>query len=102
MIFASSKATTMVLFATAVDFTDDAFTVQLDDGRALAIPLAWYPRLLQGTVEERLNHVLIGHGEGIHWPALDEDISVEGLIAGRRSCESSASLSQWVEKRLAR
>jgi hypothetical protein len=73
--------------------------VQLDDGRALSVPLAWYPRLLNGTGKERENHELIGDGEGIHWPELDEDISVEGLLAGRRSAESAASLAKWMEKR---
>ena len=74
-------------------------TVRLDDGRALSIPLAWYPRLLHGTPAERANFELIGDGEGIHWPELDEDISVEGLLAGRRSAESDQSLSQWLERR---
>jgi len=74
-------------------------TVQLDDGRALSIPLARYPRLLHGTEQERGKFELIGDGEGIHWPDLDEDISVEGLLAGRRSAESDASLSRWLEKR---
>ena len=74
-------------------------TVHLDDGRALSVPLAWYPRLLHGTTQEREKLELIGHGEGIHWPDLDEDVSVEGLLAGRRSVESDASLSRWLKKR---
>lgn len=74
-------------------------TVSLDDGRALSVPLAWYPRLLHGSSEERENYELIGDGEGIHWPALDGDISVEGLLAGKRSAESDASLTRWLEKR---
>jgi hypothetical protein len=73
--------------------------VLLDDGRALSVPLAWYPRLLNGTRSEREKFELIGDGEGIHWPELDEDISVEVLIAGRRSAESDASLSRWLQKR---
>jgi hypothetical protein len=73
--------------------------VQLDDGRSLSIPMAWYPRLLHGTKSERETFELIGDGEGIHWPELDEDISVEGLLAGRRSAESDASLARWLEKR---
>ena len=52
-----------------------------------------------GTADERANYELIGEGEGIHWPALDEDISVEGLLAGRRSAESAASLAKWMEER---
>jgi hypothetical protein len=73
--------------------------VSLDDGRTLSVPLAWYPRLLAGSLQERENYELIGDGEGIHWPDLDEDVSIEGLLAGRRSAESSASLARWLEKR---
>ncbi|MCI0334969.1 MAG: DUF2442 domain-containing protein [Planctomycetes bacterium] len=74
-------------------------TAHLDDGRALSVPLAWYPRLLHGTLQEREQFELIGDGDGIHWPRLDEDISVEGLLAGKRSAETDASLSRWLEKR---
>ena len=86
-------------FAESVLFSEDSLTVQLDDGRALSVPLAWYPRLLHGTDEERRNYVLIGDGEGIHWPGLDEDVSVEGLLAGKRSAETDASLARWLSKR---
>ncbi len=85
--------------ADQVAFTEDAMTVRLDDGRSLSVPLAWYPRLLHGTPSERGRHELIGDGEGIHWPDLDEDISVEGLLAGRRSAESAASLAKWLQGR---
>jgi hypothetical protein len=68
--------------------TDDAFTVDLSDGRSISVPLAWYPRLLHGKAEERNNWRLIGEGEGIHWPDLDEDISVENVISGKPSGES--------------
>jgi hypothetical protein len=85
--------------AESVQFSEDSMTVQLDDGRALSIPLAWYPRLLHGTEQEREKCKLIGDGEGFHWPDLDEDISVEGLLAGRRSAESDESLSQWLQER---
>lgn len=87
------------VFAESVRFSEDSMTVSLDDGRALSVPLAWYPRLLHGSSEERENYELIGDGEGIHWPPLDEDISVEGLLAGKRSAESDASLTRWLEKR---
>jgi hypothetical protein len=97
----STLVTEREVFAESVRFSDDSFTVHLDDGRALSIPLAWYPRLLQGTKQEREKFELIGDGEGIHWPELDEDISVEGLLAGRRSAESDASLSRWQKKRRA-
>ena len=73
--------------------------MRLDDGRSLSVPLAWYSRLLDGTAAERENYELIGEGEGIHWPRLDEHISVEGLLAGRRSAESAASLAKWRQKR---
>jgi Protein of unknown function (DUF2442) len=68
--------------ATSVRFDDDQMWVELDDGRTLGIPLAWYPRLLHGTPEQR-NQVSISPS-GLHWEELDEDISIAGLIAGRR------------------
>jgi hypothetical protein len=69
--------------AVEVSFTADTFRVTLDDGRELSIPLAWFPRLLHGTPDQREQWELIGHGEGLHWEALDEDISITGLLAGR-------------------
>jgi hypothetical protein len=89
------------VFAESATFSDDAMSVRLDDGRTLSVPIAWYPRLMHGTKRERENYELIGDGEGIHWPDLDEDISVEGLLAGRRSAESDASLAKWLEQRRA-
>src|SRR5437762_14295882 len=85
--------------AVAVKVTDDELAVQLEDGRTVAVPLVWYPRLLHGTKRERSRWRLIGRGVGIHWPALDEDISVAGLLAGRRSGESQASLKRWFDSR---
>lgn len=87
-------------FAQKVGFTEDSLVVYLDDGRSVSVPLAWYPRLAAGTKKERAHYELIGDGEGIHWPALDEDISIEGIIAGRCSAESAESLSRWFTKRL--
>jgi hypothetical protein len=87
------------VFAESVSFSPDSLTARLDDGRSLSVPLTWFPRLLEGTAAEREDYELIGDGEGIHWPALDEDISIEGLLAGRRSAESAASLAQWREQR---
>lgn len=87
------------VFAESVAFTEDSMVVNLDDGRSVSVPLAWYPRLHAGNREERERYELIGGGEGIHWPALDEDISVEGIIAGRRSAESANSLRRWLQKR---
>jgi len=79
--------------------TSDALTVDLADGRTVTAPLAWYPRLLHATVKERKNWRWIGHGEGIHWPDLDEDLNVEGLLAGRPSGESQRSFQKWLASR---
>ena len=87
------------VFALAVVFSENSMTVILDDGRSISAPLAWYPRLLAGTPAERENYELIGDGEGIHWSDLDEDISVEGILAGRRSAESASSLGRWMARR---
>ena len=84
-----------------VRVTEDTLVVDLVDGRTLSVPLAWYPRLAHGTPAERADWRLIGRGEGIHWTKLDEDISVEGLLAGRRSGESQASLQRWLQSRKA-
>ena len=88
--------------ATAVEIRDEAVHVQLSDARTISVPLGWYPRLLHGTPKERRDWRLIGGGEGIHWETLDEDISVEGLLAGRPSGESQASLKRWLDARAAR
>ena len=82
-----------------VSVTDDTLRVTLSDGRALSVPLAWYPRLVHATRAERDNWELVGLGQGIHWPDLDEDLSIEGLIAGRPSGESQRSLKRWLETR---
>ena len=82
-----------------VVISEDTLTVELADGRSLSVPIAWYPRLFHGSQQERENWELIGDGEGIHWPDLDEDISVEGLILGRPSGESQRSLQRWLDGR---
>lgn len=79
--------------------TEDTLAVDLDDGRTISVPLAWYPRLLHGTTEERSNWQFIGAKEGIHWPDLDEDISVENLLLGKPSGESQSSFKRWLERR---
>jgi hypothetical protein len=84
---------------TAVDITEDSLRVDLEDGRSISIPIAWYPRLDHGTADERNNWRLIGKGSGIHWPDLDEDISVEHMLAGIPSGESQASLKSWLDAR---
>ncbi|MDQ3864207.1 MAG: DUF2442 domain-containing protein [Actinomycetota bacterium] len=65
-----------------VEFTDDALSVALMDGRTISVPLAWYPRLLNASKTELRNWQVSGGGYGIHWPALDEDLSTEGLFRG--------------------
>ena len=85
--------------AEQVNLTDDEIIVDLSDGRTISAPLAWYPRLLSGTPDERSHLRLIGRGEGIHWPDLDEDISVENLIFGKPSGESQPSFRRWLEAR---
>ena len=84
-----------------VVITTDSLMVDLNDGRSISVPLAWYPRLLHGSPEERNNWRLIGKTQGIHWPDLDEDISVENLLLGRPSGESQDSFRKWLEQRTA-
>lgn len=81
--------------------TEESVTVELDDGRTISVPLAWYPRLLHATPGERNNWRLISKGEGIHWPDLDEDISVENILFGKPSGENQRSLKQWLDHRQA-
>jgi hypothetical protein len=88
-----------IALAQSVSVTEDSLTVDLDDGRSISVPLAWFPRLLHGTTKERNNWRLIGKGEGIHWPDLDEDISIEGILFGRSSGESQRSFSRWLGDR---
>lgn len=76
--------------ATDVRVDDAMLAVTLDDGRELSVPVAWFPRLRDAAPAARANWRLIGHGEGIHWPDLDEDISVLGLLAGRRRKRAAA------------
>jgi hypothetical protein len=85
--------------ALAVKITEHMLTVDLQDGRSISVPLRWYPRLLHGSPVERSNWRIIGQGEGIHWPDLDEDVSVQGLLEGIPSQESSESLRQWLQRR---
>ncbi len=94
-----SKVEMRVPDAVGVEVTDDALIVELNDGRAISVPLAWYPRLLHATPKEQDNWRLIGRSQGIHWEDLDEDISVEGLLAGRASGESQTSFKRWLDGR---
>jgi len=87
------------VLATYVVAGDHSLTVSLSDGRQLVLPLEWYPRLKFGTPAERNNWRLVGEGVGIHWPDLDEDLSVEGFLAGRKSIESPKSIRKWLAER---
>ena len=83
--------------ATDVSLSEDCLTVDLSDGRGISVPLLWYPRLSHGNAQERGHWELIGDGVGIHWPDLDEDISVSGLLKGHHSGESQRSFKRWLE-----
>ena len=85
--------------AETVSVSDDTLTAELSDGRTISVPAAWYPRLAHATVAERNSWRLVGSGQGVHWPDLDEDISVESLLAGRPSSESQRSLKRRLESR---
>jgi Protein of unknown function (DUF2442) len=87
--------------AERVVVTDDTLTIECSDGRSLSVPLAWFPRLLHATRKERSNWRLIGKGRGIHWSDIDEDISIDGLLAGKPSGESQASFDKWLRQRAA-
>ncbi len=87
--------------AQQVSVSEDSLSVDLTDGRTIIVPLAWYPRLWYGTPEERSNFEIIGDGTILHWPDLDEDLSVDGLLMGRHSGESQQSLKKWLEQRAA-
>ncbi len=85
--------------AREVQVTEDSLVVDLMDGRTISVPLTWYPRLWYGTAEERRNVEIAGDGVYLHWPELDEDLTVSGLLAGRKSGESQRSLKEWLEQR---
>lgn len=99
VVMTFSRAIPRPPLARDVQVTETFLMVHLTDGRTVSVPLSWAPRLAHGTLAERAEWELIGGGEGIHWPKLDEDISVESLLAGRRSGESRASLQRWLESR---
>jgi len=95
----SSGVETREALATHVDVSEDTLSVELADGRTIAAPLAWYPRLAHASAEERGSWRLLGGGRGIHWAALDEDISVGNLLAGQPSAESQSSFKKWLAGR---
>jgi len=82
-----------------VTVTEDTLSIDLSDGRTISVPITWFPRLVHATPEERNSWRLIGRGQGIHWEGIDEDISVEGLLAGKPSGESEASFKKWLSQR---
>ena len=82
-----------------VTITDDTLSVDLSDGRTISVPLAWYPRLLNGSILERNDYRLIADGNGIHWHQLDEDISLKNLILGQPSGETQTSFQRWLKNR---
>jgi len=95
----SSKRKFAEVLAIDIRIADDRLSVELSDGRIISAPVAWYPRLAEGSAKERGDWRLIGGGRGIHWPRLEEDISVANLLAGQRSKESAASLKRWLAGR---
>lgn len=97
-----SEVELLITNAERVTITKDTLTVDLSDGRTISAPLAWFPRLLHATAQERKHWRFIGKGQGLHWEDLDEDISIEGLLAGRPSGESQASFGKWLQRRQSR
>ncbi len=85
--------------AQAVHVDDNALSVELTDGRTIITPLTWYPRLMYGTAKERAKFEIIGDGRYVHWPDLDEDLTIAGILAGRQSRESNESLKRWLDAR---
>lgn len=83
----------------AVAVSEETLRVELSDGRTLSVPTGWFPRLAYATEDERADWRIIDAGRGIHWSKLDEDLSVEGLLAGRASAESQLSLKRWLASR---
>ena len=82
-----------------VTINDDTLSVDLEDGRTVLVPIGWYPRIAHGTPAERADFQVSSAGYGIHWPDLDEDIGVEGLLLGKKSTESPASFERWLQRR---
>ena len=97
----SAIQTLTLIRIAGVSITDDTLAVDLEDGRTIAVPIGWYPRLAYGTPEDRANFEISGAGYGIHWPDLDEDIGIEGLLLGKKSSESPTSFERWLQRRTA-
>ncbi len=97
MAFSPAEATFPHAIGVTVD--DQTLSVDLSDGRSIAIPVSWYPRLIHAMSAERSNWRLIAGGDGIHWPDLDEDVSVAALLTGKPSGEGRESLQRWLSAR---
>lgn len=93
----STSTSTSSPVAVQVAVTDETLSVSLADGRVVSVPISWYPRLSHATPEHREAWEFIGGGHGIHWPELDEDISVENILLGQPSGEGARSFSRWKE-----
>ena len=85
--------------AQGVKVVEDTLILDLVDGRTISVPVVWYPRLWYGTPEERSNFEIIGDGAYVHWPDVDEDLTVAGILEGRRSVESPESIKKWLAGR---
>jgi hypothetical protein len=92
----SAMVTLSLPRVTNVSVTDDTLSIDLEDGRSVSVPIGWYPRLVHGSPAERANVQIAGAGFGLHWPDLDEDIGVEGILLGKRSSESAESFEKWL------
>ncbi len=95
----SAKVTLTLPRIVNVTVTEDTLSVDLEDGRTISVPIGWYQRLAHGTLAERTNFQISGAGYGIHWPDIDEDIGVEGMLLGKKSTESPSSLERWLKRR---
>lgn len=102
MLSVAPTLTLALARVSSVQVSDDTLTVDLEDGRSIAIPIGWFPRLAHATKAERANYQISGAGYGIHWPDLDEDIGVDGLLLGKRSLEGRESFAKWLLQRPAR
>jgi hypothetical protein len=85
--------------ATDLTVTEDELVINLSDGRRIAVPTAWYPRLSYATPQEQQSWIILGNGYAIEWPELDEHVGIAGILAGRHSRESPKSLKRWLESR---
>ena len=85
--------------ARSVTVSEESLTVDLADGHTIIVPLVWYPRLWHGKPAERNHFEIFGDGTYIHWPDLDEDLTVSGLMAGLPSRENPKSLKRWLKQR---